>query len=312
MLVYKITNTINDKVYIGQTVNSLKKRWMGHRVDCKRNKNNHPMYNAMRKHGVENFTIEEISGANSHTELNYQEWLLIHKNNTLWPNGYNMKEGGGSGGKHSQETKKKQSEYWVRYYKNKKREGNPVINIKTGELFVSCTAAAKSVGIGGSCLSAKLIGKIGNETNLRYVGMEDVCKKPIPKNEKKGQSKQVVNIKTGNVYKSAKKVIDLKLVSVKHSAFKSKLNGTIGNDTDFRYLNPKNDKSKGWVGNTFTKKSRKVINTATKEIFSSIKKCEKANGFNNAYLKDRLRGQCKHNIKTEMFMYLDEYEGGNE
>ena len=98
MIIYKITNKLNNLIYIGQTINSIKVRWNSHVSDSKRVKK-HPFYNAIKKYGKENFTIEEIGGANSIAELNYQEWLLIHKNNTLWPNGYNLKEGGDNKGK---------------------------------------------------------------------------------------------------------------------------------------------------------------------------------------------------------------------
>lgn len=98
MFIYKITNKINNKSYIGQTTGSLKKRWNKH---CSEKSQCLILKNAIKKYGKENFIIEEIDGANSQSELNYKEWLLIHKNNTVFPNGYNMKEGGGQGGKWS-------------------------------------------------------------------------------------------------------------------------------------------------------------------------------------------------------------------
>ena len=51
-IIYKITNIINNKVYIGQTVHSLQRRWTQHIIDaynCK-SKNNH-FQNAIRKYG---------------------------------------------------------------------------------------------------------------------------------------------------------------------------------------------------------------------------------------------------------------------
>jgi group I intron endonuclease len=95
MFIYKITNKINDKTYIGQTIKDIKKRWSVH---CSSNSCT-ALKSAIQKYGPENFTIEEIDGANSLSELNYKEWLLIHKFNSLAPNGYNIREGGGSRGK---------------------------------------------------------------------------------------------------------------------------------------------------------------------------------------------------------------------
>ncbi len=96
MFIYKITNNINNKIYIGQTVRSLKERFLQHQASC--NAKNSAISNAIQKYGKENFIIEEIDGANSLSELNYLEWLYIHKFNCISPNGYNLKEGGGSKG----------------------------------------------------------------------------------------------------------------------------------------------------------------------------------------------------------------------
>ena len=59
-LIYKITNTINNKVYIGQTSFSLDKRLKEHIQDAKKHLLNRPLYSAFNKYGVENFQIELI------------------------------------------------------------------------------------------------------------------------------------------------------------------------------------------------------------------------------------------------------------
>jgi len=111
MIIYKITNKINGKIYIGQTTRSLNKRWKEHLYNTT---NCSKLYKAIRKYGPDNFTIEEIDGANSQSELNYKEWLLIHKFNSLdRDRGYNLREGGGSKGRLSQETKDKLSKLQI-------------------------------------------------------------------------------------------------------------------------------------------------------------------------------------------------------
>ena len=55
-IIYKITNIINNKVYIGQTVNTIKQRWNKH---CHSN-GCRSLYNAILKYGKENFNIEII------------------------------------------------------------------------------------------------------------------------------------------------------------------------------------------------------------------------------------------------------------
>ena len=59
--IYKITNTINQKSYIGKTINSIAERWKEHKKDSKRSYcKDRPLYRAMNKYGIENFTIEQV------------------------------------------------------------------------------------------------------------------------------------------------------------------------------------------------------------------------------------------------------------
>lgn len=89
-LIYKIINKVNGKLYIGLTTN-LKKRWNYHLLEVK--DSDRPLYQAMRKYGIENFNIEVIQ-ENIPTE---QEALLLESRyikdlNTLVINkiGYNI------------------------------------------------------------------------------------------------------------------------------------------------------------------------------------------------------------------------------
>ena len=58
-IIYKITNLINNKVYIGKTLETLETRWKQHKKDSTRFLNR-PLYRAMNKYGIENFIIEII------------------------------------------------------------------------------------------------------------------------------------------------------------------------------------------------------------------------------------------------------------
>lgn len=91
MIIYKITNRINGKCYIGQTVGTLDARWKRH---CKDNSKCTAIHNAIVKYGKDNFTVEEIDNAVSQDELNEKEAYWITKLNTLSPNGYNLQNGG--------------------------------------------------------------------------------------------------------------------------------------------------------------------------------------------------------------------------
>ena len=91
MIIYKITNKINGKIYIGQTSLSIKDRWSRH---C--NNDSHCTYlkNAIKKYNKENFIIEEIYIAKNRDELNKLEKSIIKEYNSLYPNGYNLTTGG--------------------------------------------------------------------------------------------------------------------------------------------------------------------------------------------------------------------------
>lgn len=55
-IVYRITNNINNKVYIGITTILLKRRWSAHKRDDKKLK--YPLYKSIRKYGIDNFMIK--------------------------------------------------------------------------------------------------------------------------------------------------------------------------------------------------------------------------------------------------------------
>lgn len=99
MFIYQITNKINGKRYVGKTTkSSVLDRWKSHLVDSK--KNNTKLYNAIKKYGADNFSIDvfEQTGAVSREKLNEREryWIEV-----LEPE-YNMTKGGDGGWIHDQ------------------------------------------------------------------------------------------------------------------------------------------------------------------------------------------------------------------
>lgn len=93
-VIYKITNSINNKIYFGQTkANPPSGRWNRHKYSTK-NGCKVPIHNAMRLHGIENFKFEVIHSCDTIKELNIKEIDLISTNNTFCPNGYNIMKGG--------------------------------------------------------------------------------------------------------------------------------------------------------------------------------------------------------------------------
>ena len=91
--IYKISNDINDKVYIGKTESSLEKRFREHCNDAFRQcEERRPLYNAMKKYGIEHFTIELIEEC-SYENADSREQYWIEFYNTYY-DGYNATLGG--------------------------------------------------------------------------------------------------------------------------------------------------------------------------------------------------------------------------
>lgn len=88
MTVYLITNLINGKKYIGQTIQSVKRRW-DYRV-CNAGRCV-ALKSAIKKYGKENFKIESLHEASSLEELSIKESEYIKSFNTLAPNGYTFR-----------------------------------------------------------------------------------------------------------------------------------------------------------------------------------------------------------------------------
>lgn len=116
MVIYKIVNKINSKVYIGQTTQDLSVRFKQH---CSVSNTSGILNRAIRKHGSDNFTISVIARCNTSEEMNHREAYYIKLFNTLSPAGYNLD----SGGKHK--VMHKQSRQKMSISKEGKRNLSP-------------------------------------------------------------------------------------------------------------------------------------------------------------------------------------------
>lgn len=99
MIIYKAVNKINNKIYVGKTIRSLKDRKKDHhkKSEWKRNSNS-VLYKAIRKYGKENFEWSIVEECDSIEELSEREKYYIKKLKSLISqNGYNMTTGGEGG-----------------------------------------------------------------------------------------------------------------------------------------------------------------------------------------------------------------------
>lgn len=154
MIIYKITNLKNNKIYIGlTTLKSAQCRFTKHVSEAKNSTENRYFLNAINKYGKENFKIEEIDFAYTIEELKQKEINYIKLLRSTDRNiGYNLSEGGDGtpGVLKSKETRdkirqkalgrkvsEKTKEYMSNLYKGKKAHPNTLLNIQKHNLNTS-------------------------------------------------------------------------------------------------------------------------------------------------------------------------------
>lgn len=91
-VIYKITNNINGKVYIGQTINPIESRFRAH---CNKTSSRYQskLYYAIKKYGKESFSIEVLEKGQTKEELDSKEMSYISSYNSV-STGYNIRVGG--------------------------------------------------------------------------------------------------------------------------------------------------------------------------------------------------------------------------
>jgi hypothetical protein len=134
--IYKITNLINGKVYIGQTTQKVAQRWIDH-CCLKQYKHRSALREAIRKYGKESFKIETLNTVSSLEEANDLEISLISQYDCIAPKGYNLALGGRNY-EHSESSKQKIKQYQISRMKS-------VIRLEDNKIYESVCEAAKDV-----------------------------------------------------------------------------------------------------------------------------------------------------------------------
>lgn len=109
-VIYCATNKINGKKYVGQTIGKLSQRKRAHKSAAIKGVN-HPFYAAIRKYGFKSFEWEVLKELEDDDDLDLYEIRFVKSERSLYPNGYNLTEGG-FGCRHSEETKQKIRDMW--------------------------------------------------------------------------------------------------------------------------------------------------------------------------------------------------------
>lgn len=150
-IIYKITNQVNHKIYIGKTSRDIVERFKEHKIEANRYKNQRKtfeyesrLYPAMLKYGFENFSIEIIEKLKESDDINEKEKYYIKILNSTDSNiGYNISQGGLGGAlfkghKHSIKSKKQISKIQKdkKWYNNGSTETMVLKNNKPPEGFI--------------------------------------------------------------------------------------------------------------------------------------------------------------------------------
>ena len=91
--IYRITNRVNGKIYIGQTSRSVSERWNQHLYHARKGKQ-YPIYSAIRKHGAESFQVEILCETQWIFLDSLEEFFIVTNRSLLSQNGYNVTPGG--------------------------------------------------------------------------------------------------------------------------------------------------------------------------------------------------------------------------
>ncbi|MGG1652255.1 GIY-YIG nuclease family protein [Paenibacillus sp. NRS-1775] len=210
MIVYKATNKVNNKKYIGQTVQTLEKRKSQHENDHNYNSSKHyPFSNAIAKYGKENFEWEIIDTATSIEELNDKEsyWIKCYESSTEAGKGYNLRANGKNNFL-SEEVKRKigdaqkgELNHMYGITGSDHHNSKPVLNVTDNIDYVSLTQCAEIEGLSLRTICAVCLGQKGSYFGKIYRYLDKEGK--IIENENFTQPrkiKRVINVDTGEIF----------------------------------------------------------------------------------------------------------------
>ena len=131
MYIYKFTHIESGRSYIGQTTQDPNRRRMEHISRSKtQNSKTFHFHNALKKYGIESFTFEIITSANSLDELNQLEEHHCVKFDTI-DNGFNVRKPGGNKLHHASSIEKMKNSQKIAFEK-RKNEGTNTFTHKDG------------------------------------------------------------------------------------------------------------------------------------------------------------------------------------
>lgn len=180
--VYKIQNSINNKLYIGITNKGYKNRFRKHLSEA-RNGSTFILHNAIRKYGSDVFTVALLETCKTVEQLKDREIFWISTlDTTNRDKGYNMTLGGdGTFGRlHSDETKEKISAQSIGR-RGARSKNVKIINLLTQEEIVYSSLQEASIGIGKPSYYIRDLKFLNKSDSFTFNELQIEIFKPIKK-----------------------------------------------------------------------------------------------------------------------------------
>lgn len=203
MVIYKITNVINNKVYIGQTTKCPKIRFKCH---CKNKRYKSIIKKAIDKYGKDNFKLEVIDKADNIDGLNELERYYIWKYQSANKKyGYNI-EFGGKNSILSKETRLKisKSKTGKKINRSKGQElgiikarnacKKPIICLNINKTYLSITDAANELNLRKTGINAVLTGKCDQTGGYKFKYVDEKLNKKADNFKKYRKHKYIKRI----------------------------------------------------------------------------------------------------------------------
>lgn len=172
-VIYCFINKMNNKKYIGQSKNIVKRCSPSNYKGCTK------FYSAIQKYGWDNFYQIILEANLSLEEANKKEEYYIKKYSTI-ETGYNLKSGG-LNHTYSQESKDKMSKSCA--------TKQPIICIETGKIYESAKAAAKDVNGFDTNIISCCRGKVSSAYKFHWKYVNENKNKNFPTKENKSKKK---------------------------------------------------------------------------------------------------------------------------
>ncbi len=337
--IYKIENTINGKVYIGQTRVGFKKRVKEHLYGLRKNShNNDYLQRAWNKYGEDNFNFSVVERCRVE-ELDRLEvkWITYHKNII---GVYNLESGGNKNKTFSRYSLNKLSKASKRNWNNpeyatkmrgvlsKVHRGKNNVNatkvicLNTGEVFETMTEAANKYNLTVNNISEvcrgkkKSTGLLKNGQALQFSYYEEDEKYYLKDISR--QKKKVICINTGEVFASAFEASENFGVSREsiYNACIGSRDCVIGDDGGFYqfayYKENKTYKLKK-INKNLIKAPKKVICINTKEVFESTHEASQKYGCQQSKISECCNRKRNYAGKLEngqwlVWRFVEEYD----